>query len=177
MSAAESIATTVVDDARLLEGLGYWRRKAAGRAMPRRADIDPTEIPKLLPHVRLVEVVGTGQYRYRLVGTEVRKLHGPDPTGRYVHETVTGAIGARIIALYDECVHSRRAIYFETEFVDDEASKLHRRSKVIFAPLSFDGTAVDQILVFQVTLGASRLVNNPRDAYRGRYNEIAYAPL
>jgi hypothetical protein len=121
--------------------------------------------------------VGTGQYRYRLVGTEVRKLHGNDPTGRYLHETLSGPVGARIISIYDECLRTRRAIYFETEFFDEELSGLHRRSKMVFAPLSNDVSEVNQFIVFQVILAASRFVNYSGDAYSGQFKEIAYAPL
>ena len=128
-----------------------------GELMPSRSDIDPAEIPKLLPHVRLVDAVGPGHYKYRLVGTEVRKLHAKDPTGRYLHEAMTGPVGARIIAIYDECVRTRRAIYFEIEFLDDELNGLRRHSKMVFAPLSVDGQVVNQIIVFQVTLAAGRL--------------------
>jgi len=32
-------------DPRLEQAYNYWRAKAAARAMPSRADIDPTEIP------------------------------------------------------------------------------------------------------------------------------------
>ena len=37
------------------EFLDYWHGKCAGRPMPTRADIDPLDIPRLLPHVYLVE--------------------------------------------------------------------------------------------------------------------------
>ena len=57
-------------DARLEEAYRYWQRKAATRAMPCRADIDPTEIPKLLPDVMLVDVLPGGRYRYRLRRTD-----------------------------------------------------------------------------------------------------------
>jgi hypothetical protein len=177
MGATQALAATVVGDPRLLEGFEYWRRKAAGRPMPCRADIDPAEIQKLLPHVRLVDAVGPGHYRYRLVGTEVRKLHGKDPTGRPEHEAIPGPVGARIIAIYDECVRTRRAIYFEKVFLYAESSGLRHRSKMVFAPLSTDGHLVNQIIVFQVALATGRLADFSRDAYSGQYKEIAYAPL
>ena len=41
----------------LVEFLEYWRGKCDGRAMPARADIDPLEIPRLLPYVYLVDVL------------------------------------------------------------------------------------------------------------------------
>jgi hypothetical protein len=168
---------TVVSDTRLIEGYEYWRRKAAGRRMPRRADIDPIEIPKLLPHVRLIDVIGPGRYRYRLVGTEIQTFHGANPTGRYVHEVLGGPVGTRIVAIYDECMCDRRAIYFEYEFLALDRGGLHRRSKVLFTPLSEDGKVVNQVLVFQVMLAANRFAKDPVDPYTGPYNEIIHAPI
>jgi hypothetical protein len=50
--AASSIETaTPITDARLQDALDYWRRKSHGKPMPRRVDIDPVDIPKLLPDV------------------------------------------------------------------------------------------------------------------------------
>ena len=34
----------------------YWQSKLNGREMPSRADLDPVEIPELLPYVALIEV-------------------------------------------------------------------------------------------------------------------------
>jgi hypothetical protein len=170
-------AATVISDTRLMEGYEYWRRKAGGRRMPRRADIDPAEIPKLLPHIRLIDVIGPGRYRYRLVGTEVQRFHGTNPTGRYVHEVLAGPIGARIIAVYDECVRDRRAIYFENEFLALDGSGVPRRSKVLFAPLSEDEHVVNQVLVFQVVLATGHVAKGAADPYTGPYTEILHVPL
>jgi hypothetical protein len=170
-------SAAVISDPRLLEGYLYWRGKAADRRMPRRADIDPIEIPRLLPHVRLIDVVGPGRYRYRLVGTEIQTFHGSNPTGRYVHEVLAGPIGARVVAVYDECVRDRRAIYFENEVVAPDGSGLHRRSKVLFAPLSADDSTVSQVLVFQIVLAANQFARGATDLYAGPYTEIIHAPL
>src|SRR5690349_7676726 len=75
-----------IADPRLRQAHDYWRRKAAGRKMPRRADIDPTEIPKLLPDVMLVDVLPEGRYRYRLIGTENAAAHGMNATGCYLDD-------------------------------------------------------------------------------------------
>jgi hypothetical protein len=102
-------ATTPITDARLQEALDYWRRKSAGKAMPRRADIDPIDIPKLLPDVMLVEVLSSGRYRYRLIGTENTEAQGVHATGRYLDEVLPGPeYKAHVLGLYDECVQSRR---------------------------------------------------------------------
>ena len=56
--------------------------------MPSRADIDPVDIPRLLPDVMLVERFADGRYRYRLIGTENSRAHGMNATGRYLDEIV-----------------------------------------------------------------------------------------
>ena len=37
--------------------LSYWESIRSGRALPRRCDIDPTQIPRLLPYIMLVDVL------------------------------------------------------------------------------------------------------------------------
>ncbi len=175
---AQTVSTAaVISDARLSEGYEYWRRKAAGRAMPRRADIDPTEMPRLLPYVRLVDVLGPGRYRYRLVGTEVQQLHGANPTGRFVHQVLAGPIGARVVALYDECVRDRRAIYFENLFLAPDGRDACYHSKVVFAPLSEDGKTVVQVLVFQIIASADPRMSLDHDPWTGPYREMVHVPL
>ena len=104
-------AASPITDARLQEAFEYWRGKAAGRPMPCRADIDPTEIPRLLPHVMLVDVLDGGRYRYRLIGTENASAHGFEATGRYLDEVLPGSeYKAHVLGLYDESdvLHSSR---------------------------------------------------------------------
>lgn len=63
---------TVITNGRLRELLEYWRSKRGSRLMPARADIDPIEIPTLLPIIGLVDVLdGGARFRFRLLGTEV----------------------------------------------------------------------------------------------------------
>src|SRR5271154_2797991 len=81
-----------------------WLRKGAGRRLPGRRDLDPADIPRLLPHVMLVEVPAGGRYRYRLIGTENVREHGIDATGRYLDEVLPGPdYKAHVLRLYDEC--------------------------------------------------------------------------
>jgi hypothetical protein len=64
------------------QGLDYWDSKRAGRRMPSRRDIEPTEILDLLPYVVLVDVEREPlDFRYRLVGTAVAARFGHDRTG------------------------------------------------------------------------------------------------
>jgi len=64
------------------QGLDYWDSKRAGRRMPARRDIEPTEILDLLPYVVLIDVERAPlDFRYRLVGTAVAARFGHDRTG------------------------------------------------------------------------------------------------
>jgi hypothetical protein len=129
----------------------YWRGKAAGRAMPRRADIDPIEIPALLPDVMLVECCDGGRYRYRLIGTKNERAHGINATGRFLDEVLPGpGYRSHVLGLYDECVANRRALYFECLFFSPARGAPERHTKVLFLPLSPDDTVVNMILVVQV---------------------------
>ena len=86
--AASGAQASPITDPRLREAHDYWRSKVRGRAMPRRADLDPTEIPQLLPDDMLVDVLPQGRYRYRLIGTENTLAQGMNATGRYLDEVI-----------------------------------------------------------------------------------------
>lgn len=53
----------------------HWERMRGDRAMPARADLDPVDIPRLLPLTILVDVIEEPlDFRYRLIGTEVDRI-------------------------------------------------------------------------------------------------------
>src|SRR5258706_10751243 len=77
----------------------YWLAKRAGRSMPARRDLDPCDIPKLLPYVMIVDNVDD-RLRWRLVGTAVAREAGRDLTDSNVgfyDSTPEAAAGARAI--------------------------------------------------------------------------------
>ena len=71
---------------RVIALYNYWVQRCAGRPMPRRADIDPVDMPEHLPGLLLIDVEGVsarglGIYRYRVVGTREVANRKFDPTG------------------------------------------------------------------------------------------------
>lgn len=167
-----------ITDPRLAEALAYWRRKCAGRAMPGRADIDPIEIPKLLPHVMLVDVLGPGRYRYRLIGTENAAEHGINATGLDLENVLTGPdYRAHVLALYDECVAARRPLYSESLFLSPQGQMVERHTKVLFMPLSGDGESVGIVFVMQIFLHHDQTARERHMIEPGRYREIAHQLL
>jgi hypothetical protein len=126
----------------------YWRAKCRGNSPPRRADIDPTELPpNFLPHITIVEAVpDERRYVYRLVGTLEVEIRGKDPTGKSVVEAFFGPSLDDALRCYDTVVSTRQPFYdhepfsfAEGRFSDDED---------LFLPLSEDGQTVSRILVF-----------------------------
>lgn len=141
-------------DPKIAAAYSYWLGSAGGRAMPRRADIDPAEIPKLLRDMMLVDVLPQGdhryRYRYRLIGTANAEAHGVYAKGRYLDEVLPGDdYKAHVLRLYDECVRERRALYSECLFLSPEGAPA-RHTKVLFMPLSEDGSSVNMVLVVQL---------------------------
>ncbi len=67
----------------IVAGFNYWNQKRAGRPVPPRADFDPViEIPKLLPHIILLDVkLEPMDFRFRLVGSHVRQNLSRDYVG------------------------------------------------------------------------------------------------
>jgi len=165
-------------DPRLEQVYLYWRRKASGRAMPSRVDIDPIEIPKLLPDVMLVERHEDGRYRYRLIGTENTRAHGMNATGRFLDEVLPGPdYAGHVLGLYDECVRERRPLYSECLFFPPGRHEPERHTKVLFAPLSPDGVTVNMVFVTQVFLYIDRATRERHFVDARPYQEIVHVLL
>ena len=176
--AAGELAAVPIGDERLQQLYAYWRNRAAGRPLPARGDLDPIDIPLLLPYVMLVDVLPSGRYRYRLIGTENHREHGVNATGRHLDEVLPGPeYCAHVIALYDECVRARRPLYSECLFLSPDRQGPERHTKVLFLPLSDDGESVNIVLVGQVFFYIDAAVRERHFIDTRAYKEIAHALL
>jgi hypothetical protein len=126
----------------------YWLSKCQGDNLPRRADIDPVEMPRgSLPNVTIVEVVpDPRRYVYRLVGTREVEIRGNDPTGKSVPEAFFGPSLEDALHCYDMAVATRRPYYDLQPF--NSADGRFSDDEDLFLPLSDDGISVNRILVF-----------------------------
>jgi hypothetical protein len=150
---------TGLDDPLLSEIYAYWRSKCATRRMPARRDIDPGEMPKLLPYLLLSEVAPGGRFRYRLSGTAVAHALRQDITGRCVEEVTSGAYCDHLNAL-QRTVCCEGTPLFAASLLPCGSRTKYRFSRRLLLPLSDDGATVNQILslvVFQFGVGASAL--------------------
>jgi len=84
-------------DQRLARLYAYWLEKRGARAAPSRADLDPGEIPDLLPILNLIEVSWEPLgFRHRLVGAELIQRLGRNARGKEVGEDLYGEAAAEI---------------------------------------------------------------------------------
>lgn len=126
----------------------YWLGKKGQRAMPSRADIDPGEIKRFLPHITLVDVVeDERRFVYRLVGTQEVELRGYDPTGHAVGDAYFASSPEAAIANYERVRRTRAPHYVADPF---QVVDRYVGEEDLFLPLSHDGEAVNMILVFSI---------------------------
>jgi hypothetical protein len=170
-------ASPITDD-RLQLAYDYWRRIAAGRRMPGRRDLDPVDIPRLLPHVMLVEVHGPDRFRYRLIGTAIAQEQGVNATGRYVGEVIANPEYRRhALRLYGECTRECHPVYSESIFLSPRGGEVERHTKALFMPLSEDGERVNQVFVAQVFVHLDRTTRDQHFAVARRFKNILHVAL
>ncbi len=137
----------------------YWRGKAGTRPMPKRSDIDPSELKPFLPRISLIDVVpDERRFVYRLVGTEEVALRGYDPTGKSVGEGFFGPNRELAFRHYGYVAEHAAPFCYRGDFeVEDGAIE---NEDVIFLPLSEDGERVNMILLFYFDYSDHRRVES-----------------
>lgn len=130
---------------RLQRAFHYWQGKLAGRAMPARADLDPAEIPDLLPWIILVDVL-PDDFRYRLIGTEVCRIAHRDHTRERLSTLPGKGPGSVVWSNYEEVVRLKAPFSRSPPYVGPAAHL--RDCENILLPLSPDDLAVN--MIFQI---------------------------
>jgi hypothetical protein len=128
----------------ILDMLAYWRSKRVGDRLPRPADIDPTEIPKLIASIVICDLESNPfRVRYRLAGTRQVHILGNELTGRYVDELnwEEGPFVHRIFARARDTAAPVFGYYYWT-FREGTPGA----SEFGLFPLSEDGSIVSRVL-------------------------------
>jgi hypothetical protein len=144
----------------------YWVGSAGLRRMPARSDLDPFKVPRLLPHIGLIDVKGgLDEASFRLAGTRLHDIYGQEITGKRAAEVFSGEQ-----ADYWRRVHaSLLAKGLPLTGVVRGPAK-GRDHIVLFwlrLPLSEDGARVDRILCYDVAGSTESAAIRPeRTLYR-----------
>lgn len=143
----------------------YWVSIHPPIGLPGRQHFDPLQIPALLPHIRLLDVIGSlPRFRVRLMGTQVREYMGEEQTGRWLDEVFPNLHGSVTHAELVKTVtmkmprwrKGKPAIALDRIFLEMERAYL---------PFARDGRKVDMLLTFHlVTEGEGAIPNRPSPA-------------
>lgn len=149
--------------------LDYWRACRGDRVAPRRADVDPLDIPDLLPFLSLIEVLREPlRFRYRVIGTAVVEGFGRDATGRYIDESLYGGEAAAIASTHARLVAEVRPFH--------RRARMHYTGKgwqvldALEVPLVDDGGRVTHIF------GCNGFSMSSHDPGAGRTHEPLSCP-
>lgn len=126
----------------------YWVAQRGAREMPARGDLSPHHLKAQLPDILLADVVDGGvDFRYRLVGTNLRQFFIDEPSGQLMSEALR-PFGedtvVRTIATYRGVAAHRRPLR-----ITGSGSVYGQDPKLFdawLAPLSGDGAEVNMIL-------------------------------
>lgn len=125
--------------------LAYWERKRGSRAMPAPRDMDPVEIPRLIPWLAILDVTHEPlDARYRLMGTRIVEMGGVDRTGQSFRDGHSGArLEERLTALR-QLMAERTPVALSGRL--DWLGRDYRRFQCIHLPLSENDSVVSRLV-------------------------------
>ena len=116
------------------EFLAYWRAKAGDRVAPQRQDLDVLDVPTLMPHVIIFDVLNDPlDFRYRLVGTVIRDMSSKDYTGMKMSEIEGRGPESTVWSLLDQVRLSQMPAHNAIDYVGPK--KDIRKLSDLFLPL------------------------------------------
>lgn len=137
-----------IESPRIGEFFEYWQSKCRDGLLPRRADIDVAEIPRLMPNILIADIEQDPfRVRYRLVGTKVVEATGFEFTGKYLDEITLPDDEGPFLESYRLASESKSAVLARiTWHLDDDTTGEY---DACFLPLSEDGDVVDKVLCME----------------------------
>jgi len=147
-------------DRKLRHLYDYWCSRCRGGAIPSRRDIDPLDIPDLLPNLFLLDVIGDAEdFVFRLAGSLVEDAFSMPLRGRSIIE-IQRAAGTPIpVAQHIEVARGGGPRYREGSVL--VAGRDHWRTHRLLLPLSSDGRIVDVLIGGAIFLLGNRVSELP----------------
>jgi hypothetical protein len=130
-----------VKNQRLQGILRYWNEMRGGGTMPSFRQIDPIDIPKLLPIVLIADVAPTAT-TMRLLGTDATNAYGRETRGMDIRNLVLGEFSPLWLKVF--------ALVRETGSPASASGSFRNRSELLdvdmlLTPLSDDGEMITHI--------------------------------
>jgi hypothetical protein len=137
---------------KIAEGYAYWLRIHPPHGLPGRQHFDPTHIPGLLRHIRMLDVEGQPpRFKVRVVGTQFTERLGQDTTGQYLDQLFEGFEGSRFHRGLLDVIEYKRPIWRRGP-LQWSYPKPYSSAERIHLPLARDGETIDMVLTITVYL-------------------------
>ncbi|MFC4349936.1 PAS domain-containing protein [Fodinicurvata halophila] len=146
--------------ARFIRLLDYWCSKR-GSGVPRKTDIDPVEIPALLPFIQIHARQENGRYLCRLSGTAMVEALDMETTGRCLDEFLPERHLKSRTKILDRSLHSGMPIFYTGRLALPGREFLPFRRLIL--PLSTSGIEADCALTLATveTVGSQAMEKAP----------------
>lgn len=128
------------------DALRYWQQaRPSDGQVPSYSSFDPCDVPRLLPHVVLYDVLEDPRdFCYRLVGGDVRDRLHSNPVGmccsRLPHQNGNSQMWRRLC----EAVDNRRPVYHAVDYIGPDTAVNGQQSLVL--PYARRGARADTLL-------------------------------
>src|SRR5271169_1883440 len=133
------------------ELFAYWAGLRQPGSLPRRCDLDPGRIKRLLPTVSLTQVIREPRdYRLRLAGTGLYGVYGGEITGKRLSDIYSSAAADYWRGELDQVVEDRRPRAGHHSLAWRGAA--HMNLLWLRLPLASNGQDVDVILGYDAVL-------------------------
>jgi hypothetical protein len=132
--------------------LAYWRSRCQGQTFPARADIDPIDIPSLLEHLLLLDVLRDPlDFRYRLVGGHIVEHTGRNLQGRAFRDLIAGGspqeqiLHGRAMEAGETVAEVQVPVYIDLTY-GSTAANTRKRLLGLLLPLGESGADMNMVL-------------------------------
>lgn len=159
----EHIETSKAISAPLLRIMrDYWTGKRGQRQFPARKDVDPLDIPKVLPVLTLVDVVRGDplRFRYRLIGTKITEMARRDATGRWLDSELYGDRTEDMLWIFRTCARQKSPVAVREKILFIDKSWV--LVEALAVPLGESDEEVDIIMIC-VEVVDDPVLDHPKD--------------
>ena len=126
------------------ELFAYWNRIRGSEPAPRRTDIEPGDIRRVLPDTFILEVIAAGNQRVRLAGTRMCSLYGREIKGGNFLDLWSDEDRSTISGAAERVAEDATGIVIETALVSERDRTVS--CEFLLLPLRHGMAAHDRIL-------------------------------
>lgn len=122
----------------------FWKQSQGKHMFPAQEDLDLVSIPRLLPNLFILDVLGGGSFRYRFAGTRMEEHLGLGLTGKTLADHRSGRVLEEITEFYSRVSEEGLLGLLATRLPSDRFEWL--RYIRLAMPIADDHSTVNKII-------------------------------